>query len=67
MRSHSNTVRKNQRLFVEKQKEYKRIHLNVLLRTRFNMKVISILSKFYIKKYYQNNANLNHNWTFFHG
>ena len=50
MRSHSNTVRKNQRLFVEKQKEYWRIHLSVLLRSRFNMKVISILSKFYIKK-----------------
>ncbi|MCF6308037.1 MAG: glycosyltransferase [Flavobacteriaceae bacterium] len=50
MRNHSKTVRRNKSLSLLKDKEYKKIHKEVVRRNVFNFKVLSILVKYYIKK-----------------
>jgi len=50
MRNHSKTVRRNKSLTLLKEKEYKKIYKEVVIRNYFNFRVISILVKYYLKK-----------------
>lgn len=48
MRNHPNTVRRNKELIKEKEKEFRKIHKEVLLKSRLNIKLL--LMKYYLRK-----------------
>ena len=50
MRNHSKTVRRNISLRLLKEKEYKKIHKEVVIKNYFNLNALLVLTKFYLKK-----------------